>query len=166
MQLEAVHTSFWDTAGQLPNPSVSINGKWSVAQNVQHITIGLTRIAAYLGLPKSTIEAKFGLSGRASKSLETMTKVFRNAFENGIQSTDSYLPEENPQTNIAILIIQGKDQLKSAIENLQRWSEDDLDQYHCPHPFLGKITVREILYFMVFHLQHHHETIKKMRPIT
>ena len=159
--LQAAHTSFWDTASQVPNPTISINGKWSVAQNVQHINIGLSRIDAYLELPKSTIEAKFGLSNRNSKSQVIMTKVFGNAFENGVQSTESFLPEENLQTRIEILNSQGKQFLKALIENLQNWSEEELEKYNCPHPFLGKITVREILYFTIYHVQHHHKSIKK-----
>lgn len=159
--LNTSHFSFWDTANQLPNPTISINGKWSVGQNLQHVNIGLSRLNNYLALPKSSIATNFGLSSRVSKSNETMSKVFRNAFENGVKSTDSFNPDENLQTNIEELINQGKDLLKSFNSNLENWSEDELETYNCPHPFLGKITVREILYFTIYHVQHHHETIKK-----
>lgn len=159
--LQITHSSFWETASQFPNPIIAINGKWSVAQNVQHLNIGLSRLNTYLALPKSSIETNFGLSGRDSKSNETMAKVFRDAFENGVKSTESFLPDANLQTRIEDLTLQGKEFLKSVIENLQNWSEEELESYNCPHPFLGKITAREILYFTIYHVQHHHETIKR-----
>ena len=36
-----------------------------------------------------------------------------------------------------------------------RWSEKKLDRYQAPHPALGKLTIREMLYFTIFHNVHH-----------
>jgi hypothetical protein len=33
--------------------------------------------------------------------------------------------------------------------------EAQLDQYLVPHPLLGKITLRELGYFTIYHTQHH-----------
>ena len=35
------------------------------------------------------------------------------------------------------------------------WSEDALDRHALPHPLIGEMTVREMLYFTVFHERHH-----------
>lgn len=35
------------------------------------------------------------------------------------------------------------------------WSEAALDRYQLPHPLLGKLTVREMLFFTVYHNAHH-----------
>jgi hypothetical protein len=49
--------------------------------------------------------------------------------------------------------------LADAVEELARrigtWSETDLDRYRLPHPLLGRLTVREMLFFTVQHLAHH-----------
>lgn len=161
--LNTTHSVFWDTAIHLPNPTISVNGKWSVAQNVEHINIGLLRVSNYLTLPKSSIEANFGLSERVSSSKETIIKVMKNALENGVKATAPFIPELNLETSIEELVAQGKDLLDAFISNLQNWSEDELEKYNCPHPVLGKITVREILYFTIYHVQHHNETINKMK---
>ena len=34
-------------------------------------------------------------------------------------------------------------------------SQADLDRYRLPHPLLGKLTVREMLFFTVYHNYHH-----------
>jgi hypothetical protein len=161
--LNTAHLAFWDTAIHLPNTYAPINGKWSVAQNVEHINIALLRLSNYLALPKSTIKSNFGLSERASTSNEKIIKVFKNALENGVKAIDSFIPELNQETSIEELVSQGKDLLDAFISNLENWSEEELEMYNCPHPILGKIPLREVLYFTIYHVQHHNETIKKMK---
>ncbi len=160
-QLNTAHSVFWNTASHLPNPSISLNGKWSILQNVVHITISITRVNSYLALPKSSIEANFGLSGRASVSNEILVKIYLNAIANGVKATAPYIPEDNIETDIKELIDNGSKTLEELVSNLHHWSEEDLEQYLCPHPVLGKITVRELLYFTIYHVQHHTEIIKK-----
>lgn len=160
-KLKTAHSEFWETAIQLPNPTISVKDKWSVCQNVQHITIGLTRVTNYLSLPKASVESNFGLSERASAKYETCFKMFGNTLGNGIKTTDAFMPETHLETGIEELVNKGKDSLAAFISNLQNWSEEELEMYNCPHPVFGKITVREILYFTIYHVQHHHKTIKK-----
>lgn len=35
------------------------------------------------------------------------------------------------------------------------WSESKLDRLQLPHPLLGKLTVREMLFFTLYHQRHH-----------
>ena len=113
--LKTAHSEFWETAIQLPNPTISVNDKWSVCQNVQHITIGLIRLSNYLALPKASIKSNFGLSERASENFETSIKTFRNTLGNGIKTTDAFMPEMNLETNIEELVSQGKHSLAEFI---------------------------------------------------
>ena len=41
------------------------------------------------------------------------------------------------------------------IARLSSWSESKLDTYLLPHPLLGKLTLREMLFFSVYHIEHH-----------
>ncbi|TRX37235.1 DinB family protein [Flavobacterium sp. ZT3R18] len=154
------HLKFWDTAIHLPNTNLSINGKWSVAHNVEHINIILLRVNNYLSLPKSTIKSNFGLSERTVESNETVVEMYKNKLENGTKATAPFIPELNLDKNIKELVSQGNELLVSIISNLQDWTEEELEIYNCPHPLLGIIPAREILYFTIYHVQHHNETIK------
>jgi hypothetical protein len=160
-ELNTAHLAFWDTAIQLPEPTISIKGKWSVTQNVEHINTTLARVNNYLSLPKATIESNFGLSNRESINKEVFIEKYLQALANGVKATAPFIPELNPKANIDELVEQGKNNLEFFISNLQNWSEEELEKYSCPHPALGKITAREMLYFTIFHAQHHHNTIKK-----
>ena len=46
-------------------------------------------------------------------------------------------------------------------ERLGNWSEKDLDKYKLPHPLLGKLTVREMLFFTIYHNEHHLKAMLK-----
>lgn len=159
--LNKAHSAFWETAVQLPNPTIPVNGKWSTAQNADHINIALLRVGNYLSLPKASIESNFGLSNRESVSSEVLIKAYQNTIANGVKAAAPFIPELNLETSIEELIEQGKKLLEAFISNLQNWSEEELEKYNCPHPVLGKTTIREVLYFTIYHVQHHTEIIKK-----
>ena len=63
------------------------------------------------------------------------------------------------RSTILARLAQANDELQKAIT---RWSEADLDRYQLPHPLLGKLTVREMLFFTVYH-QHHHMDVTSRR---
>jgi len=161
--LKKSHSALWEIAILLPNPTISINGKWSVTENVEHINIALARVTNFLALPKSSIQSTYGLTERTSTSYETIIKVFKNALENGVKATAEFIPQLKPVTNIGELVSNGEERVNALISTLKNWSEEELDMFNCPHPFLGKVTVREILYFSIYHVQHHTETLIKMK---
>lgn len=47
-------------------------------------------------------------------------------------------------------------QLWSAIDV---WRDADLDRYLLPHPLLGKLTLREMLFFTLYHNYHHVQSV-------
>ena len=159
--LNTAHSVFWNTAIHLPNAHSDGNDIWSVSQNIEHINIALSRLGNYLSLPKKSIESNFGLSQRESISNEALIKNYLKALANGVKATAAFIPELNPETNREELVEKGKNLLHTFISNLEKWSEEELEKYNCPHPVFGNITLREMLYFTIYHVQHHNEIIKK-----
>jgi hypothetical protein len=45
-------------------------------------------------------------------------------------------------------------------KRLKKYSEASLDELILPHPLLGKLTLREMLYFTIYHAGHHHHLIE------
>ncbi len=41
------------------------------------------------------------------------------------------------------------------MKRVDSFSEAQLDALILPHPLLGKLTLREMLYFTIYHVQHH-----------
>jgi len=57
------------------------------------------------------------------------------------------------------LYVKDGNKLVDAID--QKWTEEQLDNYCVAHPILGKLTMRELAYFTIYHNIHHMETIRK-----
>ena len=58
------------------------------------------------------------------------------------------------------LIKKYKEQKQKLIAKIEKQSENDLDVYILPHPLLGKVTLREMLFFTIHHNEHHLELLK------
>lgn len=64
---------------------------------------------------------------------------------------------ENKESLIKQYLLQ-KEKL---ISKIKRQSEEELDLYILPHPLLGKLTLREMLFFTIYHNRHHLELLQK-----
>jgi hypothetical protein len=57
------------------------------------------------------------------------------------------------------------DQCAEALGRLEKaiapWSQTQLDRYLVPHAVLGRLTVREMLMFTLFHFEHHRDTVSR-----
>jgi len=45
---------------------------------------------------------------------------------------------------------------------LRNWQDENLDEYLLPHPLLGKLTIREMLFFTLYHDQHHVNNVRQL----
>jgi hypothetical protein len=48
--------------------------------------------------------------------------------------------------------------------SLEHWSDRNLDRIRLPHPILGKITAREMVFFITYHGPHHIAAAKSRLP--
>ncbi|MGB1018607.1 MAG: hypothetical protein ACPGVH_06035 [Chitinophagales bacterium] len=50
--------------------------------------------------------------------------------------------------------------LNKFIKSLEKISEKELDNFRVPHPLIGKLSIREMLYFSDYHVLHHKKSIE------
>ena len=136
--------------------------KWSIAQNVDHLIRSMkqTRLA-YL-LPKFILRLYVGKPNRASRSYDELVANYDFKLAQGGKASGVFIPP--PVNNVT------KEKLidkwdKKTVDYLtilnKRWSDETLDNYIAPHPLLGKITLRELCYFTIYHTRHHLHIIKQ-----
>ena len=137
--------------------------KWSVAENVQHLVLSVSTTTLAFQLPKLLVRLIGGKPNRPSGSFEELKAKYYCKLDEGAKASSRYVPKP-------ILHRAGKEKL------LDKWnkvnskliyvlthnnSEQELDVYLVKHPLLGRITLRELCYFTVFHTQHHLNSIAK-----
>ncbi len=53
--------------------------------------------------------------------------------------------------------------MQTLCSKLEKFDEIERDTYILPHPLLGKLTIREMLYFTIYHVAHHKELVMKSK---
>ena len=150
----------WFTAIPVEDFFIPYRGEWSASENVDHLIKANKPVAKALKLPKITLRAMFGKPDRASLTYEELRKAYRNEIAKGAQASGRYLPsQENLNSGTERRKKELLDQFRKTSTELvsvaEKWSDKELDDYLLPHPILGKLTVREILYFTIYHNLRH-----------
>ena len=136
--------------------------KWSIAQNVQHLTISANTTKLAFSLPKFIVRIYAGKPNRASRSYDELVSKYKLKLQQGGKASGRFIPQKirENQGKAAMLetFKKAMNKLKDTINN--KWDDSTLDKYIAPHPLLGKITLRELCYFTIYHTYHHLDIIK------
>jgi hypothetical protein len=136
--------------------------QWSVAENLEHLSLSIHK--SWLGLfsPKFYLKWKFGRPNHASRSYEELLQVYYQKLETGYEQDKKYIPHVTEEKGSKEkLIIRFEHTCTKFLDQVRYyWEDDSMDQYQVPHPVLGLITIRELLYFNLFHNTHHYKTIR------
>lgn len=138
---------------------VSPEGKWSAGQQLDHLIRSAKPVNTALGLPKFFLRY-FGKPASKSRSYEQMKEAYQTVLGRGGVSTRPYIPPITASSQREVLQQQMNAQRDKMITLLDKWTEEELDKYQVPHPLLGKITIRECLYFTAYHNHHHLHTLQ------
>jgi uncharacterized damage-inducible protein DinB len=133
---------------------------WSPSDNLDHMIKAVKPITRALKLPRITLHAMFGKPGKASISYEQLCQRYRDEITRGGQASGRYLPEQkSPVEDIgeekSKLLGEWANASSELVSAAEKWDNNDLDRYQLPHPLLGKLTVREMLYFAIYHNLRH-----------
>jgi hypothetical protein len=132
---------------------------WSPAWHVRHLTKANSPVARALRLPKLVPRLLFGAVPEPSRSFDKLREDYRARLAAGGQAgrfapSDKALPPDLGAWRQEIVSVY-EHSVSDWIAASQRWSERDLDRVRLPHPLLGKLTVREMLFFTLYHNAHH-----------
>ena len=136
------------------------NGKWSVADTVQHLFLSTRPVARLLTGPREILR-QWGLPDGPSRSYDEIADVYQRTLATGIKAPVALSPRPDDMA-VGRTIIVGRfdDVYESLATTADGWSANDLDAYVIPHPALGKLTVREMLDFTAIHTWHHLLTVQ------
>ncbi len=159
--LDTSFDNFVDFVNTLPDIrfTASPYGKWSAGQQLDHLTKSIRPVSSALGFPKVTLRY-FGTSAIPSRSYDQLVTDYQRVLNNGAKATRAYQPGVIYPAQRTALLQGFLLQKKKLATKLNNWTESDLDRYRLPHPLLGKINIREMLYYIAHHNQHHLSKLK------
>lgn len=163
---ENIFTQFTDTCNSMDEALLFKKPveKWSAAENIQHLIISTNMTTLAYRLPKLIVRLVGGKPNRASRSYDELKAKYYKKLADGGRASGRFVPKP-------IEIKYGKEKLMRNWQNAtaafqlalsKNRTEQDLDNYLAGHPLLGRITLRELCYFTIFHTEHHLQTIHKI----
>lgn len=137
--------------------------KWSPAQQVRHLitTTNISRTAFVL--PKFILRWLYGKPNRPSRTYDELVAKYKLKLQQGGKAPARFTPKPVPAS-------YGRDKLLKSFatsmaliaQAINNTKDKQLDNYIVPHPLLGKITLRELCYFTIYHTEHHLNSIKSL----
>lgn len=140
--------------------TITPGGKWSAGQHLEHLIKTTKPVNMALGMPLILVRWMFGKPNRAERTYDELVKKYKGKLSAGAKAPPIFIPpkisfEQRAQKLDQFLAL--KEKLKKSIAVLPA---DKISGYLLPHPLLGKLTLREMLYFTIYHTQHHLAIIK------
>lgn len=141
-----------------------IGESWSPAEAVRHLTKSTRPVAIALAAPKIFLRLRFGKSKRPPLTYDALRARYQQKLDEGgkagrfAPSDQDNADREAWRTEIMASFARANHDLRAA---LARWPEKKLDTLQLPHPLLGKLTVREMLFFTLYHQRHHVAVVQR-----
>lgn len=161
---EKVFQRLLDFCNQLPDEVFFgiPEGKWTIAQHVQHLVISTKTATAAYAIPKFIVRLIGGRSKRQSISFHELTTRYQRKLQDGGKANGRYLPADIQAASGKAVLRKWQKTSAAYLQVLKKnWPDNKLDDYLVPHPLLGKITLRELCYFTIHHTEHHLKGIKR-----
>lgn len=136
---------------------------WSPLENINHLQSSTSPVTIFLRKEFRIMLFLFG-RGSSRKSTEEIIEIYKSRLSTG-SGAGIFTP-----FGILHFSIPGKKQfeinqlessIESIIQSLPSWKEEELDDTCIPHPILGIIPMREMLYFTLYHIYHHSSKIQE-----
>ena len=130
---------------------------WSPAQHLDHLVRSVRPLAKALGYPRWLLRLLFG-GGKRSRPPAEVVDLYLARLAAGGKAGGAYLPAAAGAPDRAAqqaLVARWRRTGLYLDQALAGWSEADLDRYRLPHPLIGKLTVREMVAWSLYHGDHH-----------
>ncbi len=143
-------------------------GKWSACDTLQHLIKSAGPLYQAMRLPKFILAAAFGKSDLPSKQYHQIQEAYLTVLSQGAGAGRFAPPlKELPASQAEAeavrkdLLLKWQKTGHNLSKVIQKWSNRQLDKHLLPHPLLGKLSVREMLLFTIYHNLHHLNTVKQ-----
>jgi hypothetical protein len=137
--------------------SLAPQGKWSLAQVVEHLAITVDVVAEGFEELESTKEVE--RKATPAQSVMRHTLLGRGKFPKGMRAPDITLPSDDPDPELASArFTMAIERTRALVEN---WSEDQQLGVFLNHPVLGDLNLPEWVRFHYVHCSLHARQIEK-----
>ncbi len=139
----------------------SINGKWAASGHIEHLINSIKPLNQLFILPKFVLTVWVGKPNRTSRSYESLVEKYTEKLKTNNPTINRFGPSKDKNRTKQELLKLLEKQYENFAKKLEtNWTDETLENYLIPHPLLGKLTVKEMVMFTIYHTEHHIMAIK------
>jgi hypothetical protein len=133
----------------------SYRQKWAAGQQLNHIVLCIKPLLQVFSLDSATIAQNFGSTNRPGVSYDELLETYLGKLKEGGKAPDRFVPEIGDVDKRKVLAESLGKMVKDLCSKIEGFTEQELDSLCIPHPLLGNLTMREMLFNVIYHVQHH-----------
>ncbi len=159
-ELRRNYGAFSDYVANLPKDDFefSLNGdKWAAGQQIEHLCLSVEPLVKGLRAPEFVMKAMFGKAECPSVSYVELVARYQTALAAGGTATAPFRPNDVHFGRKNELVGKLRELVDKLCVKIEKFDENKLDTLVLPHPLIGKLTMREMFYFTIYHAEHHHK---------
>jgi hypothetical protein len=156
-QLKERHENFISTIDSLNESDFlfTLPEKWNAGQQLDHIYRSVATLQLAMRIPKPAMKIVIGKANRPSRSYDALVERYIFKLSGGAKATGRFVPSNISFDEKNKLIEKIRVVVEKLSNRINEYSEEDLDELILPHPLMGKLTMREMMFFTIYHVQHH-----------
>ena len=155
--LEKRYSNFAEFINGLSNDEFLFiyQSKWSAGQQLKHIVLCVNPLVQVFGMPAKMIEQNFGKTENPGRTYEKLLTDYLEKLNQGGKAPNQYVPEVVSENEKLELLKTLPELIEKLNKEIEVFTEEELDILLIPHPLLGNISLREMLYNAIYHVEHH-----------
>lgn len=160
-KLKESHVRFIGTISRVTDAdfSKSNNQKWTAGQQLEHIIKSVAPVNLAFALPAFALKMFFGKANRPSRTYDQLVERYQGKLKEGGRAPGRFVPASVSISQRAALTSKLEKLVASLSARIEGFSDPQLDLLLLPHPLLGKLTLREMIYFTIYHAGHHEKQV-------
>ncbi len=139
-----------------------LGGKWSAGQHLEHLVRSVAPLIWVYRLPAFFLKWRFGKTNRPSRDFDALFERYEEKYRAvPADFVNPFRGREVRESQRSALLKKFRASHAALVRLAQKQSGDKLDSCIVPHPLLGKITLRELLFFTIFHIEMHQKMVER-----
>lgn len=147
-----------------------VGDAWTPAEHLAHLNSAVSAVARGFAMPRWLLRLRFGRARRPSRTFDELRDDYLARLAAGGRASGAFVPALGEQPVSQAVELRHTLLLRWARVNgrlraaLETWPDRQLDRIPLPHPLLGSITAREMVFFTVHHGRHHIRAATRRLP--
>jgi DinB superfamily len=135
--------------------------KWSPAEHVEHLRLSVRPLNLSFLIPTFALRV-FGTARGSARTYNEVVTDYRERLARGAKASGPFIPRSLTRGADLDRLIAGFRAAQTGYAGRLAAAEGpSLDSTLLPHPILGRLSMREMAFFTLYHLGHHHALIKR-----